>query len=282
MKISETRTVWELLDQGAAGSNVDLVISEGNCKVLKLSDETGEGVMTMYQGFDGVYLMFNDFHMESCCSGYQSIVSILAVDHCREGCMEMNVDNRYSCCLKQGELRIDTRVHHALVAYVSQDNFLFDTTIRENIRMGDLSATDAQVEQAAKDCGCYEFIMGLEHGFDTVVGSGGGHLSGGERQRISIARAMLKNAPIVILDEATANVDPENEKELMEAIDELTKEKTILMIAHRLKTVQGADQILAVDQGRIVQRGTHSELMKENGIYLRFISGRKQAVSWKL
>ena len=112
MKISETRTVWELIDQGVAGSNVDLVISEGNCKVLKLSDETGEGVMTIYQVFDGVYLMFNDFHMESCYSGYQSIVSMLAVDHCREGCMEMDVDSRYSCCLKQGELRVDTRVHH--------------------------------------------------------------------------------------------------------------------------------------------------------------------------
>ena len=178
--------------------------------------------------------------------------------------------------------KISAERYHALVAYVSQDNFLFDTTIRENIRMGDLSATDAQVEQAAKDCGCYEFIMGLEHGFDTVVDSGGGTLSGGERQRLSIARAIMKDAPIIILDDATANVDPENEKELMEAIDELTKEKTILMIAHRLKTVQGADQILVVDQGRIVQCGTHSELMKEDGIYRRFISGREQAVSWKL
>ena len=121
--------------------------------------------------------------------------------------------------------------------------------------------------------------MQLENGFDTVVGGAGGHLSGGERQRISIARAMLKEAPIVILDEATANVDPENEKELVEAVDALTKEKTIIMIAHRLKTVRKADQIVVVDKGRIVQQGTHNQLMN---IYKYFVDSRKQAVSWKL
>ena len=124
--------------------------------------------------------------------------------------------------------------------------------------------------------------MQLENGFDTVVGGAGGHLSGGERQRISIARAMLKDAPIVILDEATANVDPENEKELVEAVDALTKEKTIIMIAHRLKTVRKTDQIVVVDKGRIVQQGTHNQLMKQEGIYKRFVDSREQAVSWKL
>ena len=124
--------------------------------------------------------------------------------------------------------------------------------------------------------------MGLENGFDTQVGSGGGHLSGGEKQRISIARAMMKDVPIIILDEATANVDPENEKELMEAVSELTQEKTVIMIAHRLKTVRHADQILVVDKGQIVQRGTHEELMAQDGIYRRFISGRERAVGWKL
>ena len=177
---------------------------------------------------------------------------------------------------------ISAEHYHRLVAYVSQDNFLFDTTVRENIRMGKPDASDEEVEQAARDCGCHDFIMGLEKGFDTVVGSGGGHLSGGERQRISIARAMMKDAPIIILDEATANVDPENEKELMEAIAELTQEKTVIMIAHRLKTVRRADQILVVDKGRIVQRGTHEELMMQDGIYRRFISGREKAVGWKL
>ena len=124
--------------------------------------------------------------------------------------------------------------------------------------------------------------MGLENGFDMQVGSGGGHLSAGEKQRISIARAMMKDAPIIILDEATANVDPEDEKELMEAVSELTQEKTVIMIAHRLKTVRHADQILVVDKGQIVQRGTHEELMAQDGIYRRFISGRERAVGWKL
>lgn len=124
--------------------------------------------------------------------------------------------------------------------------------------------------------------MALPQGFDTIIGEGGTTLSGGERQRLSIARAIMKDAPIIILDEATANVDPENEKELMEAITELTQEKTVIMIAHRLKTVHRADQILVVDKGQIVQRGTHNELMGQDGIYRRFISGRKQAVGWKI
>lgn len=124
--------------------------------------------------------------------------------------------------------------------------------------------------------------MALPQGFDTIIGEGGTTLSGGKRQRLSIARAIMKDAPIIILDEATANVDPENEKELMEAITELTQEKTVIMIAHRLKTVRRMDQILVVGKGQIVQRGTHDELMGQDGIYRRFISGRKQAVGWKI
>ena len=126
------------------------------------------------------------------------------------------------------------------------------------------------------------FISQLPDGYNTVIGEGGATLSGGEKQRISIARAIMKDAPIIILDEATANVDPENEKELMEAIDALTKEKTIIMIAHRLKTVRNADQIVVIDKGRIVQQGTHNQLMKQEGIYKRFVDSREQAVSWKL
>ena len=124
--------------------------------------------------------------------------------------------------------------------------------------------------------------MKLPQGYETVVGEAGGSLSGGERQRLSIARAMMKDAPIIILDEATANVDPENEKELMEAVGELTREKTVILIAHRLKTVRNADQILVLDKGRIVQRGTHDELAAQDGVYRRFITGRERAVGWKL
>ena len=168
------------------------------------------------------------------------------------------------------------------IAFVSQDNHLFDMTVRENIRLGRQSATDAQVEQAAKLCGCHDFIMTLENGYDTIVGTGGGHLSGGEKQRISIVRAIMKDAPIIVLDEATANVDPENEAELIGAIDALTKEKTIIMIAHRLKTVRKADNILVIDSGQIAQQGTHEQLMAQEGIYRTFVDSRREAASWRL
>ncbi len=139
-----------------------------------------------------------------------------------------------------------------------------------------------EVIEAAKKAACHDFISALPEGYDTVVGEGGATLSGGEKQRIAIARAIMKDAPIIILDEATANVDPENEKELTEAIENLTKKKTIIMIAHRLKTVRNADQIIVIDKGKIVQRGKHDELMQEDGIYRNFITGRKQAVGWKI
>ena len=167
-------------------------------------------------------------------------------------------------------------------SFVFQNVYLFHDTVANNIRFGQPDAPMEKVTEAAKKARCYDFIMALPQGFDTVIGEGGATLSGGERQRLSIARAIMKDAPIIILDEATANVDPENEKELMEAITELTQEKTVIMIAHRLKTVRHADQILVVDKGQIVQRGTHDELMKQDGIYHRFISGREQAVGWKI
>ncbi len=139
-----------------------------------------------------------------------------------------------------------------------------------------------EVVEAAKKAACHDFITALPDGYDTVIGEGGATLSGGEKQRIAIARAIMKDAPVIILDEATANVDPENEKELTEAIENLTKQKTIIMIAHRLKTVRSADQIVVIDKGKIVQKGRHDELLKQDGIYRGFITGRRQAVSWKL
>ena len=167
-------------------------------------------------------------------------------------------------------------------AFVFQRVYLFADTIENNIKFGNQEATHEQVVMAAKKACCHEFISQLPDGYNTVIGEGGATLSGGEKQRISIARAIMKDAPIIILDEATANVDPENEKELMEAINALTKEKTIIMIAHRLKTVRNADQIVVIDKGSIVQQGTHNQLMKQEGIYKRFVDSREQAVSWKL
>lgn len=167
-------------------------------------------------------------------------------------------------------------------SFVFQNVYLFHDTVANNIRFGQPDAPMEKVIAAAKKARCHDFIMKLPLGYDTVIGEAGGTLSGGERQRLSIARAMMKDAPIIILDEATANVDPENEKELMEAISLLTQEKTVIMIAHRLKTVRHADQIFVVDKGQIVQRGTHDELMKQDSIYRHFISGREKAVGWKL
>ena len=153
------------------------------------------------------------------------------------------------------------------IAYISQDNYLFDETVLENIRMGKPSATDEEVYQAARDCGCYDFILNLENGFRTVVGGAGGHLSGGERQRIAIARAVLKNAPIVILDEATAYIDAENEALIQEAMAKVIAGKTVLMIAHRLSTITDADKIVVIKDGQIIDEGTHENLLTSCTLY---------------
>lgn len=167
-------------------------------------------------------------------------------------------------------------------SFVFQNVYLFADTIENNIKFGRPEATHEEVVEAAKKACCHDFISKLPDGYNTVIGEGGATLSGGEKQRISIARAIMKDSPIIILDEATANVDPENERELTLAVDALTKEKTIIMIAHRLKTVRHADQIVVVDRGRIAQKGTHEELMKQDGIYRRFVDSRELAVSWKI
>ena len=168
------------------------------------------------------------------------------------------------------------------ISMVFQNVYLFHDTVRNNICFGKPDATEAEMVEAAKKACCHDFIMALPEGYDTVIGEGGGSLSGGEKQRISIARAILKDAPIIILDEATASVDPENEHLIQAAISELTRGKTIVTIAHRLATIEQADQILVVDDGQIVQRGTHEELVAVPGKYKDFVDIRSQSEGWKI
>ena len=163
--------------------------------------------------------------------------------------------------------KIPQEIYAEKFAFVSQDNYLFNMSVRENIRLGSPAATDTEVEEVAKKAGCHDFILSLEKGYDTMVGSSGGHLSGGERQRISIARAMLKAAPIVILDEATAYTDPENEALIQRSVSKLTEGKTLIVIAHRLSTIIDADKIFVIEDGRIHDSGTHEELLSRGGLY---------------
>ena len=167
-------------------------------------------------------------------------------------------------------------------SFVFQNVYLFHDSILNNIRFARPEASLEEVIEVSKKACCHDFITALPDGYDTIIGEGGASLSGGEKQRISIARAMMKNSPVIFLDEATANVDPENENELMRAISSLTEEKTVILIAHRLKTVSKADQILVLNHGKIVQKGSHEELLKEDGLYKDFIQERKEAVSWKV
>ena len=168
------------------------------------------------------------------------------------------------------------------IAYVSQDNYLFDLSVMDNIRMGRKGATDEEVIDAAKKCGCHEFIMGLENGYQTVCGASGGHLSGGERQRISIARALLKNAPIVLLDEATASLDVENETAIQEALSRLIKDKTVLIIAHRMRTVAGADKVVVLKDGIVAEQGRPDELYARNGLYAHMVDLQSASQNWTI
>jgi ATP-binding cassette subfamily B protein len=169
-----------------------------------------------------------------------------------------------------------------MISFVSQDNFLFDDTIMENIRKGKQNATDEEIIKAAKIASAHDFIINLENGYHTVVGSSGGKLSGGERQRIAIARAMLKDAPIIVLDEATAYSDAENEDLIQDAINRLMKEKTVIVIAHRLRSIVNADDILVIDKGKIIDMGTHENLMKRSALYEHLWEANEKSYNWEL
>jgi ATP-binding cassette subfamily B protein len=187
--------------------------------------------------------------------------------------------------VKIGGVDVRDMTCDSLLRYVSmvfQRVYLFHDTIENNIRFGSPDATREEIIAAAKKARCHEFIEALPDGYDTLVGEGGSTLSGGEKQRISIARAILKDAPVVLLDEATASVDPDNEKHIQEAINELVRDKTLIIIAHRLSTIKRADQILVIDDGRIVERGRHEELLAKDGQYKKLWQRRQKAKSWRI
>ena len=167
-------------------------------------------------------------------------------------------------------------------SFVFQDVYLFDDTVRNNIKFGNQEASDEEMIEVAKNARCHDFIMSLPDGYDTVLQEGGSNLSGGERQRIAIARAMLKQSKIVILDEATSSIDPENEKQLLQALDHLLKGKTTIVIAHKLNTIKNADQIVVLDRGGIEALGTHAELMEKSSIYRKFVAYRESAAKWEV
>ena len=184
-----------------------------------------------------------------------------------------------------GGIDIRSYSYHALaslMSYVSQDIFLFNTSILENIRMGRPEASDEEVIKIAKETQCHEFIVNCPDGYHTIVGDGGEKLSGGQRQRVSIARAMLKNAPIIILDEATSFADPENEDKIQRSLNNLIRGKTLIVIAHRLSTIQNANNIIVIDQGRIVAQGTHSDLMNTSPLYRRMWKTYTRSSQWNV
>lgn len=355
----------ELFQKMYYGPNVQNLVESDDCKVMRLSDNSGEGMMTLYHVFPGVFLMYNDFHMKECVSGFQTDMDLLCIDHCREGRIEQEVGQNAFSYLETGDLRVDRRIHHSgkvefplchyhgisigfqmetaakeipasmkgfsVDLYELQKKYCSDRTpyvipgepaiehifselynvpvkikkdyfkikVLELLLYLDALELSGHTEErpyfykgqvekikaiiaAAKAARCHDFIMALPDGYDTVIGEGGSSLSGGEKQRISIARAMLKDAPIIILDEATASIDPENEHLIQEAISALTHGKTIITIAHRLATIENADQILVIDGGTVAQRGTHKELLQQEGTYKKFIQIREQAEGWRI
>lgn len=275
--------------RGVAVQNLDAItklrelptISEGNLKELDIAKVDVNHVSFSYEKqllFDGISLSISEGKTTAIVGGSGSGKTTLC-----------NLISRF-WDVDSGEILIDGKnikdfKYDNLLSnftFVFQDVYLFDDTVKNNIKFGNPDASDEEVVEVAKQAQCHDFIMTLPQGYDTVLQEGGSNLSGGERQRISIARAMLKPSKIVILDEATSSVDPENEEQLMTALHNLLNNKTVIVIAHKLETIQEADQIVVMDRGKIESVGTHNDLLKKSNIYKRFISQREKATRWKI
>lgn len=275
--------------RGVAVQNLDAIsklrelptISEGNVTELNVAKVEVNNVKFSYEKqslFDGITLSISEGETTAIVGGSGSGKTTLC-----------NLISRF-WDVDGGEILIDGKnikdfKYDNLLSnftFVFQDVYLFDDTVKNNIKFGNPDASDEEVMEVAKQAQCHDFIMALPQGYDTVLQEGGSNLSGGERQRISIARAMLKPSKIVILDEATSSVDPENEEQLMVALHNLLKGKTVLVIAHKLETIQGADQIVVMDKGKVESVGTHGELLEKSQIYQRFIYQRERAIGWKI
>ena len=312
-----------------------------DCKIFRLSNETGYGLITVYQVFPGIELYYNDMHIGYCNQNQATAKNMIEINHCLIGRFECSFGENSCCYMAEGDLSISSMMkkksnscfplnhYHGIsiiinldellpevrqimellnidlhyrrillggtdiaplnstmlmknFSIVFQDVVLFNNTIMENIRVGKKDATDEEVVAAAKAAQCDEFISKLPDGYQTVIGENGSTLSGGECQRLSIARALLKDAPVILLDEATASLDVDNETEIQNAISRLVKGKTVLIIAHRMRTVESADNIVVLSDGIVAENGTHEELMKENGLYRRLVDLQTASANWKL
>lgn len=319
----------ELFQKMYYGPNVQNLVESDDCKVMRLSDNSGEGMMTLYHVFPGVFLMYNDFHMKECVSGFQTDMDLLCIDHCREGRIEQEVGQNAFSYLEAGNLRVDRRIHHSgkvefplchyhgisigfqvetaakeipasmkgfsVDLYELQKKYCSDRTpyvipgepAIEHI-FSELYNVPVKIKKDYFKIKVLELLLyldalaRLEKGYDTPAGDAGKRLSGGEKQRIAIARAILKNAPIVILDEATAFTDPQNEDKIQKSIMALSKGKTLLVIAHRLSTIQNADQIVVLKKGQIVDCGKQGELLERCPLYADMWQAHIGAKNWSV
>lgn len=246
-----------------------------DCVIYRLSNDTGTGTVTEYPVFDGVSLLIDDMHMYAFGEG-SSGSAMLVIEHCKEGRFEADFADGRQFYIGKGDICVHNMDYGEILFSAMPIRHYHGVTVM--IRHD----RDEEVLAAAKAANCDEFVSKLPDGYNTMIGENGSMLSGGERQRISIARALLKDAPIVLLDEATASLDVENETQIQKAISKLVKDKTVLIIAHRMRTVAGADKLIVLKDGVVAEQGSPDELYKKNGIYTQMADMQRKSVNWKI